>query len=309
MQFLGKTELRVSAIGLGADHFGTRIPEKEAFYLIDAFLDGGGNLLDTANVYGRFSPGCANESERVLGSWLRAGGRGALIATKGGHYTPGHPTVMRLSCEEIEQDLDDSLRTLGLDHIDFYWLHRDDTAREIGEIIETMEGLVQKGKIRYYGASNYTAARLAEADAYAAAHGYTGFSAVSNLYSAAVRTRESVSDPTLVLTREAELAYHAASGKPLVPYEATARGYFAKLAAGVPLSPALSAAYDSEENRAAYGRICALAEERACSVQTAALLAARQQPFQVVPLTGVRDRVQLEDVLAALRLAEACTFF
>ena len=307
MQFLGKTDLRVSAIGLGADHFGTRIEEKEAFYLIDAFLDGGGNLLDTANVYGRFTPGAGNASERVLGNWLRAGGRGALIATKGGHYTPGHPTVMRLSREEIETDLDDSLRTLGLDCIDFYWLHRDDTAREIGEIIETMEGFVRAGKIRYYGASNYTAARLAAADAYAEKQGYTGFSAVSNLYSAAVRVPESVSDPTLVLTRERELAYHEASGKPLIPYEATARGYFAKLAAGVPLSPAIAASYDCGENRAVYEKICALAEERACSVQTAALLAARQAPFPVLPLTGVRDRVQLADVLAALALAEAET--
>ena len=305
MQLLGKTDLRVSAIGLGADHFGTRIEEKDAFYLIDAFLDAGGNLLDTANVYGRFTPGAGNASERVLGSWLRAGGRGALIATKGGHYTPSCPTVMRLSREEIEADLDDSRRTLGLDCLDFYWLHRDDTAREIGEIIETMEALVRAGKIRYYGASNYTAARLAEADAYAAAHGYTGFSAVSNLYSAAKRSPESVSDPTLVVTREAELAYHTASGKPLVPYEATARGFFAKLAAGVPLSPALSASYDSEGNRAVYEKIRALSEERACSVQTAALLAARQAPFQVVPITGVRDRNQLKDVLAALAIAEA----
>ena len=305
MTFLGNTDLLVSPIGLGADHFGTRIAEKDAFYLIDAFLDGGGNLLDTANVYGRFSPGCANESERVLGSWRRAGGRGALIATKGGHYTPGHPTEMRLSRAEIEQDLEDSLRTLGLDCIDFYWLHRDDPTREIGEIIETMEGLVRAGKIRYYGASNYTAERLAAADAYAAAHGYTGFSAVSNLYSAAVRSPESISDPTLVATRAAELAYHAASGKPLIPYEATARGFFAKLAAGMPLSPALSLAYGSEKNRAAYARVTALAKEHACSVQTAALLAARQQPFQVIPLTGVRDRVQLLDVLAALRLTKA----
>jgi aryl-alcohol dehydrogenase-like predicted oxidoreductase len=304
MQFLGKTDLRVSVIGLGADHFGTRIEEKDAFYLIDAFLDAGGNLLDTANVYGRFTPGAGNASERVLGNWLRAGGRGALIATKGGHYTPGYPTVMRLSREEIESDLDTSLRVMGVDHIDFYWLHRDDPAREIGEIIETMEALVRAGKIRYYGASNYRTDRLCAADNYAKAHGLTGFSAVSNQYSVAKLNvgQNTNPDPTIVAVDDEALAYHTASGMPLVPFQATARGYFAKLAAGREISPALRAAYENEENRAIFASLAAFCEAQGCSMQTATLVATAKTPFQTVPITAVSAVGQMADVAAAMQM-------
>lgn len=307
MRYLGRTDLLVSALGLGASHFGTAIPAAEAFALLDAFCAAGGNLIDTANVYGRFTPGCENESERVLGAWLRSRGRrDVIIATKGGHYAPGHREVARLDRRDIEADLHESLCTLGLDCLPLYWLHRDDPTREIGEIIEMMEELVLAGKIRYYGASNYTAARLRAAAAYAKAHGYTGFSAVSNQHSPATlnRGRNTNPDPTLVVTGEAEWAYHVESGMPLIPFEATARGYFAKLAAGESLSPSLAAAYDNEKSRRTLAAILALAEEKQCAPQAATLVYTARAPFQVIPLTSARDLTQLVAVTHALQILD-----
>ena len=306
MKYLGKTDLRVSGVGLGASHFGTEISETDSFAFLDAFCAAGGNFIDTANVYGRFTPGAGNASERTLGKWLKTARYEVIIATKGGHYPPGHPEICRVNQQGIEEDLDDSLRTMGLDHIDFYWLHRDDPRRPIGEIIEMMEALVRAGKILYYGASNYRADRLREAGAYAAAHGYTGFSAVSNQYSPATVNPNGKTnpDPSLVITGKEEWTYHIESGMPLVPFEATARGYFAKMATGAPISPAVMAAYDNEQSRHALAEIQALATDRGCSVQVATILRAARAPFQIIPLTSVRNMGQMADLWEALALLD-----
>lgn len=299
MNRLGKTDLRISPVALGSAAFGAAIGEADAFSILDAYVAAGGNLIDTARIY------AGGESEAVLGRWLkRARSQNVIVATKGAHYALGTPTVMRLSREEIESDLDTSLRVMGVDHVDFYWLHRDDPVREIGEILETMEALVRAGKIRYYGASNYRADRLQAADAYAAAHGLCGFSAVSNQYSVARLNVASNTnpDPTIIAVDEAALAYHTASGKPLIPFQATARGYFAKLAAGREISPALRAAYENEENRAIFASLTAFCEAHRCSMQTATLVATTKTPFQTVPITAVSTVDQMADVAAALRL-------
>lgn len=301
MKLLGKTDLSVSAVGLGADNFGAALDEAASFSILDAYVACGGNLIDSARVY------CDGQSEVVLGKWLRrARPKNVIVATKGAHYDLSTPTVMRLSRAEIESDLDTSLRTLGLDCLDFYWLHRDDLAREIGEILETMEELVRAGKIRYYGASNYRTDRLQAAEAYARKHGLTGFSAVSNQYSVArLDPRANTNpDPTIVATDDEALAYHRASGMPLIPYQSTARGYFAKLAAGADIHPALRAAYGNEENAKIYEELLAFCREHGCNMQTATLVATARAPFQIIPLTGVRSLAQLADVADAIRLLD-----
>lgn len=299
MKRLGKTDLRISPVALGSASFGAAIGEADAFSILDAYVAAGGNLIDTARIY------AGGESEAVLGRWLkRARPQNVIVATKGAHYALGTPTVMRLSREEIESDLDTSLRVMGVDHIDFYWLHRDDPAREIGEIIETMEALVRAGKIRYYGASNYRTDRLCAADNYAKAHGLTGFSAVSNQYSVAHLNvgQNTNPDPTIVAVDDEALAYHTASGMPLVPFQATARGYFAKLAAGREISPALRAAYENEENRAIFASLTAFCAAHGCSMQTATLVATAKTPFQTVPITAVSAVDQMADVAAAMQM-------
>ena len=120
-------------------------------------------------------------SERILGEYLRSRGKNSLIiATKGAHPNPKTMHTPRISHDELSRDIDESLDSLGLEVLDFYWLHRDNPEMPIGEIIELMEGFVREGKIRYYGGSNYSVDRVSEGMRYAAEKGLRGFSAISN---------------------------------------------------------------------------------------------------------------------------------
>ena len=151
----GKTDLSVSPMCLGTANFGLQTDKQTAFQLLDALCEVGGNFLDTANVYCKWVPGKGNCSERIIGEWLRERKpRDMVVATKGGHYSFLRPWVSRVTEKAVRADLEESLRTLSKDCIDFYWLHRDNEALSPEEISDFMERLVQEGKIRWWGISS-----------------------------------------------------------------------------------------------------------------------------------------------------------
>ncbi|MBQ9703794.1 MAG: aldo/keto reductase [Clostridia bacterium] len=294
--------LDVSPIAIGADHFGTAVDNKTASRILDMYVDYGGNLIDTANVYGKWVVGAGNASEKFLGEWLKSTKKNVVIATKGAHYNFDAPKVMRLKEKDIRLDLEESLRALNKDCIDFYWLHRDDPSMMIGEILDTMEKLRREGKILLYGASNFCADRLFEAERYAKENNITGFSAVSNQHSAATVNPgfNTNPDPTLVIHGEKEEAFHRETKKPLIPYQSTARGYFAKIATGATVSDSLVRAYDNEKTRNTYKKVVALAEKECCSVHAASLIYLARQDYPMLPITSVRSPEQLKDVFEAM---------
>ena len=176
------TELTVSEICLGAAGFGKRIDKETAFDFLDRFVDAGGRFVDTASLYARDNEAGISLSEEVLGLYTKSRPNSPLtIATKGGHYDLA-TKQKRVNKTCVGADLEQSLRTLNKECIDLYWLHRDDTDLPIEEIVDMMEGFVKEGKIRYYGASNYSVARLARAKEYAESIGAQGFCAVSNYW-------------------------------------------------------------------------------------------------------------------------------
>lgn len=301
-RFKLENTLDVSVISIGADHFGTAVDNKIASRILDMYVDHGGNFIDTANVYGKWVQGAGNASEKFLGEWLKSTKKNVVIATKGAHYTFDAPHIMRLKEKDIRSDLEESLRALNKDCIDFYWLHRDDTSMPIEEILETMEKLRREGKILLYGASNFCAERLAKAQRYAKENNIAGFSAVSNQHSAATVNRgfNTNPDPTLVIHGEKEEEFHINSGKPFIPYQSTARGYFAKIDAGVSISPDLVRAYDNEKTRETYKKVLALAEKENCSVQAASLIYLTKSHYPTLPITSVRNPDQLKDVFEAM---------
>lgn len=130
---LKDTDLKLSNICLGTANFGTSLNEEMAFSLLDEFVRQGGNFIDTANVYCRWVPGNGNSSERFLGNWLKSRGayNDVVIATKGAHYDMAHPEISRVTEEAIRFDIEESSQTMGLDVLDFYWLHRDDENKPI----------------------------------------------------------------------------------------------------------------------------------------------------------------------------------
>jgi aryl-alcohol dehydrogenase-like predicted oxidoreductase len=160
---LGQSSLRIAPLAFGGNVFGWTADEATSFALLDAFVASGFNFIDSADVYSRWHPGNqGGESETILGKWLKArGNRGkVIIATKLGiEMAPGKKGLSR---NYMMQAVEASLRRLQTDYIDLYQSHRDDPDTPIEETLSAYSELIKQGKVREIGASNYSAARLAE---------------------------------------------------------------------------------------------------------------------------------------------------
>jgi len=161
---LGGSGLTVAPLAFGSNVLGWTADEATSSQLLDAFVDDGFNLIDTADVYSRWVPGHGGgESESVIGRWLKKTGKRnrIVLATKVG-MDMGDGKI-GLAPKYIRQAIDDSLRRLQTDHIDLYQAHQDDPKTPLEDTLATFADLMRAGKVRAIGASNYSAARLAEA--------------------------------------------------------------------------------------------------------------------------------------------------
>ncbi|MCX5569741.1 aldo/keto reductase [Kaistia nematophila] len=181
---LGTTDLDVSVIGLGTNNFGGRIDLEGSRRVIDAAIDHGINFFDTADIY------ADTHSESIIGEVLGARRDKIVLATKFGKPIQGSPEKKRASRDYIFRAVDASLARLKTDRIDLYQQHEPDPDTPIEETLGALEELVKVGKIRYYGASNFTPAGLGEAQAAARKAGYRGFVASQDEYSLVERSIE-----------------------------------------------------------------------------------------------------------------------
>jgi len=164
MRPLGGTGLQVAPLAFGGNVFGWTADEATSHCLLDAFVEAGFNLVDTADVYSVWAPGhTGGESESVIGRWMKARGtrERIVLATKVGMKLAEGRTG--LSRRWIRQAVEDSLQRLQTDRIDLYQAHQDDPDTPLEETLSTFAELIREGKVRAIGASNYTAPRLAEA--------------------------------------------------------------------------------------------------------------------------------------------------
>ena len=161
-----RTDLRVSALCLGGNVFGWTCDEPTSFAVLDTFVAGEGNFIDTADVYSNWVPGhVGGESETIIGRWMQArkNREHMVITTKVGSRMAGDPAKEGLSRKYIMQAVEESLRRLQTDYIDLYQAHYDHPGTPLEETLSTFNDLVKQGKVRAIGASNYKAQRLAEA--------------------------------------------------------------------------------------------------------------------------------------------------
>jgi aryl-alcohol dehydrogenase-like predicted oxidoreductase len=191
---LGRSGLAVSHICLGGNVFGWTADERTSFSILDAWVDAGFDFIDTADVYSRWAQGhTGGESETVIGKWLAKSGKRdrVVIATKVG-FDMGEGKG-GLSAKWINQAVEDSLRRLRVDRIDLYQAHKDDEATPLEETLEAFARLIEAGKVRAIGASNYGAARLAQALETSKRLGvprYESLQPLYNLYDRAVFERD-----------------------------------------------------------------------------------------------------------------------
>ncbi len=298
--------LSVSPLCLGGVPFGHTLPEKESFALLDRFVALGGNFLDTARIYSDWVPGEKSRSERILGDWLRArGNRDKLVvATKGAHPLLGSPDVPRSSAAEIRADLEGSLRTLRIETVDLYWLHRDDPSRPVEHFIDLLNAFVREGKVRYFGASNWSTARLRAANDYAKKSGQQGFSANQPFWCLGCQQSRPPAFTGYVKLDADMHRFHRETNLALVPYTSQANGFFSKLALPPGRRPADLAQHEfhTPPNLAAGKVVVELAAAKQVAPSAIVLAYLWSRPLTVVPIIGCRTIAQLEDSFAALPL-------
>ena len=182
---LGRSGLKISRLVLGGNVFGWNLNGEEAFRVLDRFVEGGGVMIDTADVYSKWAPGNhGGESESLIGQWLRRRGRrdDVLIATKVG-FDEG------LSAEVIKRGIDASLTRLGIDHVDLYFSHKDDPATPFEETLSAFDRLIKAGKVRAIGASQIEADRLDSAIEVSRREGLAAYTVLQSEYNMMDRGR------------------------------------------------------------------------------------------------------------------------
>ncbi|HEY6430862.1 MAG TPA: aldo/keto reductase [Acetobacteraceae bacterium] len=212
---LGRSGIAVAPLAFGGNVFGWTADQAMSFRLLDAFVAGGFNLVDTADVYSRWAPGNqGGESETIIGNWLKArGGRErVVIATKLG--SDMGDDKKGLSRAYMMRAVEDSLRRLQTDYIDLYQSHRDDPDTPMQEVLEGYRRLIEQGKVRAIGASNFTAARLTEALETSRRHGLPRYETLQPLHNLSDRAEfEQELQPLCVREEIAVIPYYSlASG-------------------------------------------------------------------------------------------------
>ncbi len=295
----GSPAIEIAALAFGSNVFGWTADRDASFAVLDAFTAGGGDFLDTADGYPHWAPGrSGGESETIIGEWLAA--RGArdrvVIATK----VSTHPDFKGLAADNVRAALDASLRRLGTDRIDLYYAHFDDAETPLEETVAVFSELVDAGKIRAIGISNYTAERAAEWLRIAADGGLHAPVALQPHYSLVERGYE-----TNGLRDVAEGA-----GLAVFPYYSLARGFLAGKyrtaadaeAPGASVRAEGAAKYLDERGSAVLHALDEIARARGVQLATVSLAWLRQQPTVAAPIASARDVEQLPALLASLEL-------
>ena len=275
----------------GGNVFGWTVDRDHAFALLDAFVAGGGHSIDTSDSY---PPRVGAQSEEIIGEWLTARrNRDQIqIATKVSKLAkrPG------LGAANIRAAIDDSLRRLQTDRVDIYYAHADDETVPQAEYLEAFDDLVEAGKVRTLGASNFTAARLDSALAYQAAHGLAKFAVAQDHYNLVERDVERTLLPTLQRAGIAELPYFSlASGfltgkyKPGAKVDSARAGIVGKYLEQPSALAVLAAATD-------------IAAAHRVSVVAVALAWLKAQPVVGAPIASARTVEQLAPLFETVSL-------
>ena len=215
--------LEVSNVALGAMDFGTTTSKEKAFAVLDAYLDMGGNFIDTSNNYAHWQ-GTGDESETLLGQYFssRKCRDRVVLATKVGFDR--HGKGQGLKKEQIEYWIDESLRKLQTDHIDLYYAHTDDPTTPLEETMDAFHRLIEKGKVRHLGGSNYDTWRFAQANNL----GKTPYTVMQQWFTY-LKARGDIAPQYTFneYTSRERLRYLEANNIPLVAYSCLAKGGYA----------------------------------------------------------------------------------
>lgn len=300
---LANTDLSVSTLCYGTNMLGWLLDQDKSNAILDKFAELGGNFIDTARSYGDWSPDAPKgSSERAVGAWLKGKKReDFVIATKGGHFDMRAGDYRnRVNAKDVESDLNESLGHLGVDTIDLYWLHMDNPETPVAELIDFLNAARDAGKIRWFGASNWTDARVLEANAYAKANGKVGFVAVEPFWGLAKPNEANATQQGYQLYFEDHGGKLKDAGLAIIPYCGQSRGYFGMLEKGEDaVSDALKSFYDNPANKARFAAAQKVAQRHGATVSEVTLAYLMNQPGQVIPIIGASSPARIEESVRA----------
>ena len=303
---IANTDLSVSQLCYGTNMLGTAVDQDRANAILDKFVELGGNFLDSARMYGDWVPGPAGASERAIGAWLKTRSRdGIVVATKGAAMDMrAGDWRNRVTPEDLEKDLGESLEHLGIATIDLYWLHADNPEAPVEPLIDALLQHQAAGRIRYFGASNWAADRVRAANAYAKSIGKQGFVAVQPFWGLALPNKEGADAQGYQLHYEGNFETLHAEGLPMIPYAGQSGGYFTKLDKGgaEALGDTLTARYDNPANAARLAAVQALAQKHGVSINEIVLAYLVNQPNQTIPIIGASRPDQIEESVKAVQV-------
>jgi aryl-alcohol dehydrogenase-like predicted oxidoreductase len=298
-RFLGRTGLKVSELCLGAMTFGRETSEEDSFAIMNAFDDGGGNFIDTADVYTR------GASEVIVGKWLKTKARTDwIIATKVRFGMGEGPNDIGLSRKHIIEGAEASLRRLQTDVIDLYQVHMYDDRTPLEETLHALDWLVQQGKVRYIGVSNYKSYQIQKAIDLSRAHGWQPFVSLQPLYNLLDRSLE---------WEIVELCQNEGIG--IIPWSPLRGGWLSgKYRRGMETPPdgtRLSiadkhgwserwSAYNTERTWAVIDALIEVAADAGKSPAQTALNWVKDQPGVTSPIIGASKLHQVQDNLGAV---------
>ncbi len=295
MTRIGRSDLEIFPLCLGANVFGWTADRDESFRILDAFHAGGGDFIDTADSYSAWVPGnTGGDSERLIGEWLAARRpKNVVVATK----VSQHPDLRGLSAKNVRAAAEASLQRLGVDAIDLYYAHYDDETVPLEETVAAFGDLVTDGLVRYTAVSNYSAERIREWIGYASAAGSAQPVAVQPHYN--LVHRNEVEETIVPVAEEFDLG--------LVPYYSLASGFLTGKyrSADVPdaagTSPRAKGAvkYATPQGLAIVDTLESIGRAHGASIATTALAWLRAQPTVAAPIASASRADQVADLLAA----------
>ncbi|UOQ59039.1 aldo/keto reductase [Leucobacter rhizosphaerae] len=296
---IGASDLRIAPLALGGNVFGWTADRDASFDVLDAFLAGGGDFVDTADGYSHWAPGhTGGESETLIGEWLTARGNrdDVVIATK----VSTHPAFAGLAPDNVRAAAAASLARLQTDRIDLYYAHFDDEETPLEETVAAFSGLVDDGTVRAIGVSNYSAERVAEWFRIARDGGYHLPVALQPHYNLVERDFE-----TNGLRAEAER-----EGLAVFPYFSLAKGFLSgkyraaddATAAGASPRAGEAVGYLDDRGRAVLDALDAVASAHQVPVAAVALAWLRLQPTVAAPIASARSTAQLPALLDSITL-------
>jgi aryl-alcohol dehydrogenase-like predicted oxidoreductase len=295
-KLLGKSGLRVSELCLGTMTFGEDwgwgSTKEESRKVYDAFLEAGGNFIDTANVYTN------GTSERLLGEFMQGQRERLVLATKYTNAAPGtDPNAAGNHRKSMVQALEASLKRLKTDYIDLYWLHIWDQITPIEEVVRAFDDLVRQGKVLYAGVSDIPAWIVAKANTLADLRGWTPFVGLQIEYSLIERTPERD-----LLPMAADLGLGVTAWSPLAGGVLTGKQLEANGAKNSRQSdPGMQQFMTSDARKEAIVReVVGVARECGHSPAQVALAWLRQRATPVIPIIGARKLAQVKDNLACI---------